>query len=112
MTPTEASSIWTALLSQSPMVIVMGIGIYFLYKSDQAKAKRNDEWIERVLKDKDAEITEIKLAARECTEKHEATRAKLEKITLALAKLPDFDTTALNSAPMQSHRAIMDTRPG
>lgn len=99
MTPVETASIWTTLLSQSPVVIVMGIGIWFLYKSDKAKEARNDTWIKIVIESKDKEIAEIKVAAKDCTEKHEATRAKLEKITLALVKLPDFDASALNAAP-------------
>lgn len=109
MTPVETASIWTTLLSQSPVVVVMGIGIWFLYKSDKAKETRNDAWIKIVIENKDKEIAEIKVAAKDCTEKHEATRAKLDKITLALAKLPDFDTNALMAAPPR--REIMDMRP-
>lgn len=103
-----SSSIWNILLQQSPLVIVMGVGIYFLYQSDKAKAAMNDQWIKVVIETKDKEIAEIKVAAKLCTEKHEATQNKLEKLTMALIKMPEFDASALNTAPVR-RPGIMDT---
>jgi len=97
------------LLSQSPLVVMLAVLAWLFWKSDKAREKRNDEWIQRVLVDKDKEIAEIKQGGKECEARHEATRARLERIALALAKLPNVDIEALMAAP--TRREIMDMRP-
>lgn len=92
-------SMLQTLIQQSPLAAVLGVLAHILWKANRASEARNEQWINIVIKDKNEQLTESRKATRDCSEKHEATRAKLDRLMITLAKVPGIDVAALRSAP-------------